>query len=261
MREHHKKTVEKLRSELESDPENIALIIGGSVAKGIERVDSDIDCYIVATDERFDKALQERNVYFINREICDYEKGYVDAKLIGKQWMRKCAESGNEPTRWSFLNASVEFSRDEEIVPLASRIARYPKEEKEERMRNFLLQFRFHKWFCGEAFRNGNSYLLTHALGNLTLFGGRMILAHNEMLYPYHKWFLHELERAPDKPAGLMGSIAKLLESRDKPSFDAYVECIETFTDWPELEGSWGGEFVIDCEWSWLHSKTPIADI
>ena len=48
------------------DPEFRALIIGGSVAKGCARVDSDVDFLIVATDEVFERRLAARDL-FINR--------------------------------------------------------------------------------------------------------------------------------------------------------------------------------------------------
>ncbi|MFC1735853.1 nucleotidyltransferase domain-containing protein [Candidatus Hydrogenedentota bacterium] len=259
--EHHKRAIEKIKSELQEDPEIIALVIGGSIAKGIERPDSDIDCYIVVTDERADQALKDSGVCYFNREVCDYEKGYVEGKIVSKDWLRKAAEYGNEATRWAFVKAWVEFTSDEEVSDLIELIARYPRDEKEERITGFLAQYQGHKWFCNEAFRREDSYLLAYAISNLVLFSGRMILAHNEMLYPFHKWFLHELESAPDKPAELMSAIHGLLDSRDEPGFEAYVECIESWDSFPQVKVKWVNKFVLDSEWNWLDPKMPVTDI
>ena len=57
-----------------------------------------------------------------------------------------------------------------------------------------------------EAIKRNDKYLLTRAVGDLVLYGGRLILAHNEVLYPYHKFLMTELERAPEKPDDLIGA-------------------------------------------------------
>ena len=49
-------------------------------------------------------------------------------------------------------------------------------------------------WLFHEASRHGNLYTLTRAASQLALFSGRLILAHNRMLFPYHKWLPRTLE-------------------------------------------------------------------
>ena len=55
MRPHHKESIEKLIESIKQDERFLALIIGGSVAKGMEREESDIDVVLIATDEEFEK--------------------------------------------------------------------------------------------------------------------------------------------------------------------------------------------------------------
>ena len=43
MMEHHKQTIDKVIDHFKDDKRFLALIIGGSVAKGLEKADSDID--------------------------------------------------------------------------------------------------------------------------------------------------------------------------------------------------------------------------
>ena len=50
---HHQESVEKLLEYFRPDPDVTAIILGGSVAKGLERSDSDIDAIIVVTEERY----------------------------------------------------------------------------------------------------------------------------------------------------------------------------------------------------------------
>ncbi len=75
-------------------------------------------------------------------------------------------------------------------------------------MRRFYAQFETWHWYAHEGRKWNDRHLLGIATAKMVLFGGRLILAHNEIFYPYHKWFLRLLERAPDKPPDLLARIA-----------------------------------------------------
>ena len=49
MYEHHKRAIENLKKYYEGDPEILGVVLGGSVAKGLERPDSDIDGMVIVT--------------------------------------------------------------------------------------------------------------------------------------------------------------------------------------------------------------------
>ena len=50
---HHSETIEKTVERFRADPEVLALLLGGSVAHGFARPDSDIDVIVIVSDERF----------------------------------------------------------------------------------------------------------------------------------------------------------------------------------------------------------------
>lgn len=66
----------------------------------------------------------------------------------------------------------------------------------------------------------------------MVLNGGRAILAYNELVFPYHKWFLRVLESAAHKPENLMPLIYRLLEERSPEAAADLVKAIDGFTDW-----------------------------
>ena len=98
-------------------------------------------------------------------------------------------------------------------------------------------------------------------MGKLILFGGRLILAHNEMLYPYHKWLLACLTRAPEKPEGLMACIEDLASEPTLENVQAFASLIKGFQDWPTGPHRFGATFAEDSELNWLFIKTPVEDI
>ena len=53
MYKHHEESLENLKNYFSDREEVIALIFGGSVAKGCERPDSDLDAMVVVTDKDY----------------------------------------------------------------------------------------------------------------------------------------------------------------------------------------------------------------
>ncbi|MEL7375049.1 MAG: hypothetical protein AAGJ36_11395, partial [Pseudomonadota bacterium] len=82
IRDHHQRAIDRLADAYRNDPDFLALIIGGSVAKGYARDDSDVEFLIVATDDAFEKHKQARDLFINRRDLCDYDGGFVDGKII-----------------------------------------------------------------------------------------------------------------------------------------------------------------------------------
>jgi hypothetical protein len=105
-----------------------------------------------------------------------------------------------------------------------------------------------------------NPYLMMHVVSDLVLFGGRLILAHNRMLYPYHKWFLRTLQDAPQKPDDLMALIDQLLNEPNKANADRLCEAILNFTAWETPPEGWPARFMEDTEWAWRRGSAAVGD-
>lgn len=76
---------------------------------------------------------------------------------------------------------------------------------------------------------------MMHVVSDLVLFGGRLILAHNRLVYPYHKWFLRKLHDAPEKAAGLMALIDRLLNEPTTANADRFCAASVPFIPWDAL--------------------------
>jgi hypothetical protein len=95
---------------------------------------------------------------------------------------------------------------------------------------------------------------------DLVLFAGRLILAHNRILYPFHKWLLTELARAPEKPADMLSLADQLLAAPSKLLADQFSQCVLNFADWEKPPEGWPARFMEDTEWAWRKGCAPIAD-
>ncbi len=260
IRDHHQRAIERLADAYRDDPRFRAIIIGGSIAKGYARDDSDVDFLIVASDEAFERHLAARDLFINRRDLCDYEGGYVDGKIINLAFLTQLAEMGNEPSRAAFEGAFVAYSHEADLDALLQRIPVYPEAGHDERIRAFYSMSFIQHWLIHEAERHGNRYTLTRATSQLALFTGRLILAHNRRLFPYHKWLPKALESAPDKPDGLMECFHDLLKEPRGDRATALFERVRGYRDWgvSDLEAyTW---FMTEVEWSWMSDNTPIED-
>jgi predicted nucleotidyltransferase len=103
MEQHHQATIDRLTETFHDDPRYIALIIGGSVAKGLARPDSDVDFILVAAQEVMSKATRPDELYYFDQEIAAYDGGYVDGKIYDLPFLRELAEHGSEVARSAFI--------------------------------------------------------------------------------------------------------------------------------------------------------------
>ena len=260
IRPHHQKGILNLIKTYENDPRYLGLIIGGSIAKGCARPDSDIDFMIIATDNEYERRRENGN-FFINRtDLTDYENGFVDGKIINTAYLSEVNKKGNEPSRAAFDGAFIAFSKIKDLDKMISNIRRYPKELVAEKIRSFYSMSFIQHWLMHEAQRHNNAYTKHRAASQLTLFIGRLILAYNHIFFPYHKWFYEYLGRCPNKPEDLLQHMNAVLQEPNTKNADILFESIKNFKDWgvTDIEAfSW---FMEDVELAWMRDQQCLED-
>lgn len=264
IREHHQRAIQNLIKEYKNDDRFPALILGGSVAKGLAREDSDIDFMIVATDKEFQRRSSSEIAgdLFINRtDLCDYPGGFVDGKIINMKYLNLVAEKGNEPSRAAFDGAFIGYSRLDHLEKLLTTIHLYPEKDREQRLRSFYSMAFIQNWMMGEADRHNNIYTQTRAASQLALFAGRLILAHNRVLFPYHKWFLQYLDKCSDKPTRFLDNINSLLKEPNSKNSNILFQSLKEINDWQVTDLEAYGWFMEKVEWSWMNDTTPLEDL
>ena len=261
MYKHHEETIANIIKKYKNNEEISGILLSGSIAHGFETPDSDIDIMVIISEENYKQRAEKAMLTFWEKESCTYEEGYVDAKYISIEFMEKVALIGSEPSRFAFEGAEILFSKIKGLEELLKKIIKYPVENKKENIKRFYAQFEAWKWYCNEAIKHKNEYLLTNSVLNMILFGGRLILADNETLYPYHKWFMKILDNVKDKPEGIINMINKLLSNKNTENIEKFYYSIINHKQWCDKENDWSGRFVTDSELNWMHGNTPVSDI
>jgi hypothetical protein len=80
------------------------------------------------------------------------------------------------------------------------------------------------------------------------------------MLYPNRKWFMRELERAPDKPDGMVELAGQMLVHPSIAVATAFCDLVLGFRPWPQPAGGALTRFQNDRELSWRQGSAPLAD-
>jgi len=93
----------------------------------------------------------------------------------------------------------------------------------------------------------------------MVLFGGRLILAHNRMLFPCRKSLMEEIARAPERPEEFLALAEALLKQPGRATGESFCACLERFD--PGL--TWEQLITLhleDNEWNWRTGRPPLAD-
>lgn len=260
MREHHRRAIERVTKELEADPRFVAVLLGGSIARGTELSDSDVDLILLASEEEYARRVGECDFSYLNKEACDYPGGYAEAKVMSISFLEEIADHGSEPARAAFVGARILASRAPELERLLERVTTYPEAERIPKIQSFYAQLLIQYWYLSEAQRRGDRYLLLRSAAELALFAGRLILAHNRILFPYHKWFMHELRRAPEKPADLLDGLSRLLDEPCLDHANPVLASVLNFREWEKPAREASAQFMEDSEWNWRDGRAPVAD-
>lgn len=257
---HHQRAIERLTEAYQNDPCFEALIIGGSVMKGYARDDSDVDFLLVATDEEYARRAASRDLLIYRTDLSDYEGGYVDGKIINRSFLQEVADRGNEPSRAAFLGASLAFSRLPSIKALLEQITNYPESDRDRRIKTFYCLAFMGNWLMNEANRYDNRYGIIRAASQLSLFSSRLILAHNRILFPYHKWLMKAVEAAAEKPTDFLDRLHELLDQPSPKTAGQLFACVQNFQDWGVTDIEAYTWFMTEVEWSWRDGTTPMED-
>lgn len=238
-----------------------ALLLGGSLAHGFGTEASDVDVMIVVSDAEWTARAAEGRTTFFSQELCSWPGGYVDGKYVSPGFLAEVAARGSEPSRFAFADAQILFSHDDALSRLVTEIPRYPVAGKEERIARFSAQLEAWTWYAGEAFKKQDPYLVATAVSHVSLFAGRMVLAHNERLYPFHKWFLRVLEGAPARPPAMVERMRALCRAPAPADVTAFVEEVRAYRTWETGTVKWPVLFMRDTELDWMNGVTAVEAI
>lgn len=261
MFDHHTKTIENVKRYFASQGNILAVLLGGSIAHNFATEQSDVDIMIVVSEEEFESREKSNDLLFFNRELSTYNDGYVDGKYMSQNYIKSVAKKGSEPARYAFKDSKVIYSNIDGLDKLINLAAAFPAKDKAKNQKRFYAQIHAWKWYFYEAKKHDNEFLLQTAISYFILFACRTVLCHNNLLYPYLKWMLHEVENAPIKPVDLINDIDHLLSTQEAEVIEKITSDVKNLNDWGVGDWDWARYFYDDIESVWMRQSPPVHDI
>ena len=259
---HQQKAIDYITDKFRYNPQVNALLISGSIAHGFNDKNSDIDIYIIVSNSLYEQKKNNNAITYWESAAHFYKEGYFDGKYITLDYLNIVAERGNEPTRFALQDSIIAFDKTGQVADCIGKIGTYDGNLIQKNTIRFLSQFEGWKWYCNEALKRKNKYLLETAVSKFILFSGRLILLDNKIFFPYHKWFMKVLENAPQKPPKLMEAIFKLMDRKNEKTINSLYQIIKEYKDWSDgINYNWCSYFVHDIETVWMREEEFIENI
>lgn len=222
MYKHHEQSIENMKEHFRKQG-GIALILVGSVAKGMERADSDLDGVVILTEEEYAKKEMNHTTTETVDGLCIYKGGYFDIKYMTKQYLKDLAEKGSEPARNGFTKAKILFCNDAEIEDILPQIPVFQKKEKEEKLLSFYSNFwlNYHYFLKSCAI---DGYMKMHTISEIIYSIYRIVLQENEILFDCNRRLEQQAESVSEETAGLVKLGRKLEISQNISDADRFVD-------------------------------------
>ena len=263
---HHEESIQNLIKYFKDQDGVTAIILGGSIAKGREQPDSDIDAMIIVTPERYRKLEEQHLVSECIFGHCTYEGGYFDIKYYDKSFLKLVSEQGSEPARSAFTGSRCLYTSDQEIPALLASIAAYPIALKEEKMLSFysaVTLYNGYFWHLAtHKYSEDNDYFKVRTATEIVLFCFRLLLADAEVLYPCQRDLCRTVNDLPKKPARIVEKSKLFLRTLNDESRKDFVDSVLNFIQYKppkdyEIQLS---RFVDDNELWWYKHRPMIAE-
>lgn len=251
--QHHDDTLSAFVEQVAASDDTLAVVATGSVARRVERPDSDVDVCLVVTDAAFEAARREQRLSYVLHDVATYDGGYVDVKVVSPAYLAAAAERADEPTRASLAGARVAWSRMDDLEAVLGRITVLPEGEWERRTASFVAQARLYGgYFLPQGAQLDDPYLTRWAVVHLVNAASRALLAHHRVLFAGPKYLRKTVRALPSIPDGFAELADQVLETPTPALGAQLLESLERFHAWPVAPDETLSRFVADNELAWL---------
>lgn len=261
MYQHHEESLKIMEKMFREREGVIALVFGGSVAKGMERPDSDLDGMVIVTDACYEELAKENRLAEVIPGHCTYEGGYFDVKYMTKEYLRQAAEKGSEPTRNSFVKSRVLFTQDPEIEELVAAIPVFQEKEREEKMRSFYCDMQLNYGYFWLGCRP-EGYMKIRVASEIVYCIYRLILQENRVLFPCNRRLEETVEGVEKKPEGIVELCREFCDTLDEQVLKEIMERYHKWTSWayPTDPSIFCSQYAADFEQWWIYPRPLIAE-
>lgn len=257
---HHERALDGFVRRVSADASVLAIIVSGSVARGEENAESDIDLYLVVTDAAWDHAMSEDRIMYVEHDGADYPGGYFDIKLATLAYLDDAVDHGDDPVRDSLVHSRVVFTRIPDLEQLLASSGELDERVWASRCVSSIAQVRLHAgYFLREGIRRNDPLLRANAAVHTVVAADRALLALNRRLFAGPKYLRSAVETLPIRPDGWTALADRLLAEPGPEAADALVAALDGIHDWGVDDDLALSRFVLDNELAW-RTRVPVPE-
>lgn len=253
----HEDTIRGYVASVQDRPEVLGVVVIGSVARGTPREDSDVDVYLVVTDDAYAQSRGRGVIASVSQDGVTYPGGYVDIKLASPSYLTTAITSADDPTRASFLGAQVVLDRTGELPGWIEGIVTLPDEVWAKRVTAYRAQTRLYGgYFLKQADQLDDHFLRLHSGTHLALAAGRLALAKHRRFFSGQKYLsaaMEELELPERFKITWKHVVMAPSAAVGQHLLDAIVAWLGPTEDFDALLS----RFISDNELAWLRGTIP----
>jgi hypothetical protein len=255
---HHQDTIKNFTRFQAARPEVLGVAVVGSVARGDERSDSDVDVYVVITDDAYADAERQGRIAFVSHDGVTYAGGYVDVKLCSPGYLAAAVERADDPTRASFLRARVTLDRIGGLAETVNAITELPEEVWRRRVNAYQAQVALYGgYFLPQAYERGDGFLLHHSAVHTAFAAGRTALAHHRRLFRGQKYLNKDIAGLSELPASFRTAWTSVLADASPTTAAALIGEIDSLVGSSLSVDESLSRFITDNELAWLNGTIP----
>jgi predicted nucleotidyltransferase len=255
---HHEQTIAAFTDHHAALPDTLGVVVVGSVARGDERPDSDVDVYLVITDDAYAAAGRAGAIAYVSHTGVAYEGGYVDVKLASPGYLRAAVDHGDDPTRASFDRGRVRFDRSGELPGLLARMTELPDAAWADRVYNYRAQLSLYGgYFLGQAEQRGDRFLLQHAAVHASLAAGRCALAQHHRFFSGQKYLTRDVADLNSLPTGFLAAWTALVDAPTTAGARRMIEIVDGWFEDSLTTDESLSAFIVANELAWLRHEIP----
>ena len=251
-------TIIQLIEYVSKDDSILGLILCGSIARGTETDQSDIDVFVVVTDERFNKERISKNYFWGTNYNLEGFKVYIDGKIIPKNFLMKIWEFGNQSTKSTLYHSRVIYSRDSDIEKLLLNKSYISIQEKNENIRKFYSIMTSCRLSADDDLEN--ILFVNKCIYDTVFYACRLVLAYNDILYPCVKNLFKELNNCKKLPDGFITLMNEVLHSYSFDKMVDFYNCVDDYFKDYHFSDKLRKGYVLENELFWYFSTFPYAE-
>lgn len=252
-------TLEIITEQGPKDATILGIILCGSIAKGTSNQHSDIDVFVVVTDEEWQRRIKAKDFFWGSISGLNIYKTFVDGKVVNIDLIKKIGKYGTEPIRSTFQNAKLLYCCNEQLNSLLTKTDIFKINNRNENIKKYYSLFKsnFHKADDDLS----NLFLVKQCIIDTVFYACRLTLAYNNILYPCRKNLEKEIIHCPKKPERFIELMQEVLSSFSLEALQRFYNAVESYYDMYSMDNTIRKGYVLENELFWYFNIVPYDEI